>query len=85
MRSRSTGFESDRLRSPWPVTAVEIGRGLMITLSDPFDIVKAKLGAAPSVPEVGGANLVRLSYPHRGVELLATGRLLATCQPRASA
>jgi Zn-dependent protease with chaperone function len=60
-----------------PVTSVEVGRGLLITLSDPITIVNRKLGAALELPVVSGTNLVRLFYKQYGIELLGTRRVVA--------
>ena len=60
-----------------PVTSVDLGRGLIVTLSDPLTTVKQKLGETQNVPVVSGTNLVRLFYPQRGVELLATRLVVA--------
>jgi len=60
-----------------PITSVEIGKGKLITLSDPVDVVKNKLGAATSVPVAAGTNLVRLDYKNNGVELLAGRKVIA--------
>jgi tetratricopeptide (TPR) repeat protein len=60
-----------------PVGSVTLDGGVLITLSDPVETLQAKLGAAKPVPVVAGTNVVRLFYPERGLELLATRRVLA--------
>jgi tetratricopeptide (TPR) repeat protein len=60
-----------------PVTAVEVGPGALITLSDPVSSVRTKLGVAKPIPVVTGTPLVRLIYPERGLEFLATRRVIA--------
>lgn len=60
-----------------PLTAVRLGPGVMVGLSEPTDEVKRQLGDGPAVPVVPGSNLWRLIYPDRGIDLLVTDRVLA--------
>jgi predicted Zn-dependent protease len=60
-----------------PVTSVEVSTNVRINLSDEVSEVTHKLGAVRPVPVVAGANLKRLSYPGRGMELLVTRRVVA--------
>ncbi|MEW6279090.1 MAG: M48 family metalloprotease [Candidatus Eremiobacterota bacterium] len=57
-----------------PVTSVQVD-GRLITLADPVDKLR-KLGDVPAVPVPGGGGLTQLSYPHHGVDLLATDKLV---------
>ena len=59
------------------VTSVELGPGVLLTLSETLSDVAGKLGAAQPVPAVPGTRLVRLIYPERGLELLAIRRVVA--------
>ena len=60
-----------------PLTAVRLGPGVMVTLSEPTGEVTGQLGDGPAVPVVPGSNLRRLIYPDRGIDLLVTDRVLA--------
>lgn len=60
-----------------PITSVDLGRGVLITLSDPVNTVSQKLGQVPGVPLVEGTNLVRLHYPGQGISILAGRRVVA--------
>jgi tetratricopeptide (TPR) repeat protein len=62
-----------------PLTSVEIGKNIAVTLSDPIVEVKKRLGPGEETPVVAGTNLKRLRYADKGVELLAGEQVLAIC------
>ncbi len=64
---------------PRPLTEVEVGDGIALSLDEPMAGVTDRLGEGQAVPVVAGTDLVRRRYPRRGIDLLATDRVLAIC------
>lgn len=60
-----------------PITSVDLGAGVLIKLSDPLSMLPEKVRAVKPVPVLNGTNLVRLFYNERGLEILATRRVIA--------
>jgi predicted Zn-dependent protease len=74
--------DSLKRQTPAPlrvVTAVQLGSGVTITLSEAFDEVAGRLGKGQAVPVVAGTNLARARYPDHGLELLVAEQVLAIC------
>src|SRR5208337_2792658 len=63
-----------------PLSTVELGpEKKKVSLSETMVAIQGRLGGARPVPVVARTNLVRLSYPELGVELLGTDQILAIC------
>lgn len=58
------------------VASVTIGK-VTIALGDKVAEVQQKLGPGTTIPVIPGTNLVRVSYPDRGVDFLATEEVIA--------
>jgi tetratricopeptide (TPR) repeat protein len=73
--------ELKRTTHPQPrlLTEVEVGDGITLSLDEPMAGVTDRLGEGQAVPVVAGTDLVRRRYPRRGIDLLATDRVLAIC------
>ena len=60
-----------------PLTEVEVGDGITLSLDEPMADVTGLLGEGQAVPVVAGTDLVRRRYRRRGIDLLTTDRVLA--------
>ncbi len=58
------------------VASVSFGKTI-VAINDSLDAVTKALGPGTVVPVVAGTNLVRISYPDRGLDLLATDVVIA--------
>ncbi len=74
-RSREALLERapTRLRQ---VSSIEVQKGL-VAIGDALADVQKRLGPGVVAPVVAGTNLVRVSYPERGIDLLATDQVIA--------
>jgi tetratricopeptide (TPR) repeat protein len=77
-RPREEFIRRNRARhSLRPVTSVEVAPHVLVTLSETVGEATKKLGTVRPIPAVPGTTLVRLLYPERGIELLATRKVEA--------
>jgi tetratricopeptide (TPR) repeat protein len=63
-----------------PVTSVELPAGEGISLSESVATVESRLGDAARIPVTPGGEIVRLSYPERGLEILASDYVIGITQ-----
>jgi hypothetical protein len=59
-----------------PIASIKLGKSI-VAIGDKLVDTQKLLGPGTMVPVVAGTNLVRISYPNYGVELLATDQVLA--------
>lgn len=60
------------------ITSIGIGEGALV-IEQPLAEVRQLLGEGEAVPVVPNTSLIRWRYPSRGVDVLATERVLAIC------
>jgi tetratricopeptide (TPR) repeat protein len=60
-----------------PVTSVEVGAGVRISLLDKFDGLNQRLGPARIIPVIPDTDLVRANYAQKGLDILGTKEVLA--------
>jgi tetratricopeptide (TPR) repeat protein len=70
-------FRPAAVLSHRPVSSIELGPGRAVTLGEPLQGVRDRLGPGQEVPAVRGTNLVRVIYRDLGLEILANERVLA--------
>ncbi len=69
-------FKSDNGVKYRPVASVQFGSSA-IALGQPIKEVQAGLGTGVAFPAVADTNLMHISYPDRGIDLLANDKVLA--------
>jgi hypothetical protein len=60
-----------------PVTSVQLVSGGSVTLGEPMRDARTRLGAGEEFPVVSAANVLRVKYPARGVDIIGSDQIIA--------